>query len=99
MDEYEQLSLWEEYEPQVNDYVIWDKGEYGSDEGWVYFKCEEYITIETGIKPKPKDDYAKDHMHKYIHTLLLCQHQFWCQLKYIKSRKSQSPHHYSECED
>ena len=87
------------YDPQVNDYVIWDKGEYGSDEGWVYFKSEEYITIETGIKPKPKDDYAKDQLHKYVHTLLLCHHQFWGQLKYIKSRKSQCPHHYSECED
>ena len=28
----------EPYEPEVNDYVIWDKGEYGIDEGWVYFK-------------------------------------------------------------
>ena len=41
--------------PKVNDYVIWDKGEYGSDEGWVYFCCDEYITIETGVRPKPKD--------------------------------------------
>ena len=28
----------EPYEPEVNDYVIWDKGEYGKEEGWVYFK-------------------------------------------------------------
>jgi len=34
----------EPYVPKVNDYVIWDKGEYGSDEGWVYFFCDEYIT-------------------------------------------------------
>ena len=32
-------------DPKVNDYVIWDKGEYGSDEGWVYFCCEEYICL------------------------------------------------------
>ena len=100
MVEYEQLRLWEEYEPQVNDYVIWEKmGREEHDKGWVYFKCEEYITIETGIKPKPKDEYAKDQWHKHIHTLLLCHNQFWCQLKYVRKRTSQCPHHYSECED
>ena len=26
------------YEPEVDDYVIWDKGKHGKDEGWVYFK-------------------------------------------------------------
>ena len=47
------------YEPEVNDYVVWDRGEYGKDEGWVYFKGDpveeqqgfptpvRYITIET----------------------------------------------------
>ena len=72
----------EPYEPEVNDYVIWDKGEYGSDEGWVYFKGDKeepkkgfpnnprYITIETGIKPKPKCLVAKNDPHKFIHTLL-----------------------------
>ena len=38
MPDYVQLSLWKPYDPQVNDYVIWDKGKYGRDEGWVYFK-------------------------------------------------------------
>ena len=34
MPEYEQLRLWEEYEPQVNDYVIWEKmGHDTYDEG------------------------------------------------------------------
>ena len=48
MEEFEQLRFWEEYEPQVNDYVIWDKmGSANNDEGWVYFKSDEYITIET----------------------------------------------------
>ena len=105
MEEFEQLSLWEEYEPQVNDYVIWEKmGETNHDKGWVYFKGDEYITIETGIKPRPKCDYIEGNgksrvLHHNVHTLLLCPRQCWCQLKYIKSRKSQSPHHYSECED
>ena len=37
MPDYVQLPLWEPYDPQVNDYVIWDRGEYGKDEGGVYF--------------------------------------------------------------
>ena len=103
------------YEPEVDDYVIWDRGEYGIDEGWVYFKGDEvdnetriksgwnpvarYITIETGVRPKPPDQYTKNERHKMIHTLLLCHSQFWDQLKYIKSRKSVNPKHYSECDD
>ena len=89
----------EQYEPEVDDYVIWHHPDGTIDKGWVYFKCEEYITIETGIKPKPKDEYAKDQRHQHIHTLLLCHNQFWCQLKYVRKRTSQCPHHYSECED
>ena len=88
------------YEPEVNDYVVLDRGEYGKDEGWVYFKgdpvedikgfstCPRYITIETGVKPKPYCEYAKNDRHKYIHTLLLCYEQDWPHLKYVKSRKS-----------
>ena len=54
MEGFEQLQLWEDYEPQVDDYVIWEKvGDDNYDEGWVYFKSDEYITIETGIKTKP----------------------------------------------
>ena len=102
----------EPYEPEVNDYVIWDKGQYGIDEGWVYFKCpliEEnkgfrtnprYITIETGVKPKPKDQYEKNPRHKMIHTLLLCYEDEWKNLKYVRAR---TPHeqieHYSQCDD
>ena len=56
------------YEPNVNDYVIWDQGEYGKVEGWVYFKGDpvdnekrikegwkpltRYITIEIGVRDK-----------------------------------------------
>ena len=88
MDEYEQLTLWEEYEPQVDDYVIWDKGVDDCNQGWVYFKCEEYITIETGIKLKPPCAVSNS-KHKYIHTLLLCPSQSWHELKYVKSREKQ----------
>ena len=86
------------YIPKVNDYVIWDRGEYGKDEGWVYFYDEEYITIETGVKPRP-DAECEGSRHQFIHTLLLCHAQFWKDLQYVKSRKSSNPKHYSECED
>lgn len=86
------------YEPEVDDYVVWDQGEYGYDEGWVYFKCDEishdlkgrpharYITIETSVKPKPKCRYTKNEQHKMIHTLLLCYEKDWKNLKCIKKR-------------
>ena len=48
MPDYVQLPLWKPYDPQVNDYVIWDRGEYGKDEGWVYF-CLLYTS------PSPRD--------------------------------------------
>ena len=102
MDEYEQLCLWEDYKPKVNDYVIWDKGEYGIEEGWVYFYDDEYITIETGVKPKPNCMYSsgKPMKHKMIHTLLLCYEQDWWQLKYVRSRTPvEQIQHYSQCDD
>ena len=87
----------EPYVPQVNDYVVWDKGEYGKDEGWVYFYDDEYITIETAVKSKP--DCGPKDKHKFIHTLLLCYHWNWHELKYIKSRECSHPQHYSECDN
>mgnify|MGYP003136997295 CR=1 FL=1 len=93
------------YEPEVGDYVIWEGKNYDEhDEGWVYFKCPEmlenvkeglqrYITIETGIRPRPiceteekLNPKMRSPRHKYIHTLLLCYQQDWSQLKYIHSR-------------
>ena len=102
MPEYEQLRLWEDYLPKVNDSVIWERGKYGSDEGWVYFCCEKYITIETGVRPKPKEtlDCKSSNHHRMIHTLLLCYSESWHELQYIKSR---TPYerigHYSQCDD
>ena len=78
----------EPYIPKVNDYVVWDKGKYGKDEGWVYFTCDEYITIELGVKPKPYCEHAKNDRHKMIHTLLLCYESQWHELKFVKRRKS-----------
>ncbi len=59
-----------------------------------------YITIETGVRPKPNCDYAKNDPHKYIHTLLLCYEQNWWQLEYVKSRTPvERIQHYSQCDD
>tara|TARA_B100000287_G_scaffold257797_1_gene242320 strand:+ start:7253 stop:7600 length:348 start_codon:yes stop_codon:yes gene_type:complete len=89
------------YEPEVDDYVVWDKGEYGKDEGWVYFKCppvEEkkgfrtnprYITIETSVKPKPYCEHEKNPRHKMIHTLLLCYEADWKDLQFVRHRRKE----------
>jgi len=87
------------YVPKVDDYVIWER--HGQrDEGWVYFvgdppikkrgfpTCPQYITIETGVKPKPSCMYSsgKPMRHKMVHTLLLCYESDWKDLKYVKTR-------------
>jgi len=72
------------YEPQVNDYVIWSKGV----EGWIYFKCEDYVTIEAAIWPKDEQNYLDCSIHKNERVLVVCYHDQWCDLKYIRSRKS-----------
>ena len=93
------------YEPQVDDYVIWNRPNGDIEEGWVYFKGDpvdnekrikqgwntvsRYITIETGVKPKPNCVYTsgKPMRHKMIHTLLLCVEECWNELEYVKNRR------------
>ena len=103
------------YEPEDDDYVIWDRGEYGIDEGWVYFKGDKvdnekrvkdgwkpvarYITIETAIRPKPECQYSKNDPHKYIHTLLLCYESYWHELEFIKRRNGKNIQHYSQYDE
>jgi hypothetical protein len=70
------------YNPKVNDYVKWSKGA----EGWVYFKCSEYITIETDIRPKECENGCP--LHSNYHVLILCYRDQWKDLTYIKSRQS-----------
>ena len=67
------------YYPQVNDYVKW-KGL----EGWVYFKCDEYITIEIGVKDKTDDLVPQ---HKKTHCCVLCFPENWNELEYVKNRR------------
>ena len=72
------------YRPEVNDYVKWSKGV----EGWVYFKCNEYITIEQSVKPKDCENFKACCLHKNERVLVLCYHSQWNELTYVKSRKS-----------
>ena len=62
------------YEPQVDDYVIWNRPNGDIEEGWVYFKGDpvdnekrikdkwnpvsRYITIETNVRDKPDCFYT-----------------------------------------
>ena len=72
------------YEPQVNDYVKWKKGV----EGWVYFKDEEYITIEYNVRPKDDVNIECCPIHKNNRLLVVCYKQCWNELEYITSRES-----------
>ena len=101
------------YEPQVDDYVIWNRPNGDIEEGWVYFKgdkmekkrgfreCPRYITIEVAVRDKPNCMYSsgKDMEHKKIHTLLLCYDCYWDQLEYVKHRRTREIQHYSQYDD
>ena len=94
----------EKYVPEVNDYVIWTNDLGTIDEGWVYWKgtpvdnkqrekfgwrpLHNYITIETGLREKPKCEYNKRDPHKHIHILVCCYEHQWHQLQFVKRRKS-----------
>ena len=71
------------YIPKVNDYVKWEtKGQ----EGWVYFKCDDYITIETRVWEKDQENYEHCKLHRNERVLVLCYYYQWSELEYIKSR-------------
>lgn len=72
------------YNPQINDYVIWAKG----IEGWIYFKCKEYLTIEVSVRPKDDENYEACCLHRNERLLVICYHNQWKELTYVKSRKS-----------
>lgn len=72
------------YVPLVDDYVKWHPTHGPVLQGWIYFKCDKYITIEIGVKDKP-DDYV--HFHKKTHCCVLCFPENWHQLEYIKTRR------------
>ena len=72
------------YDPQVNDYVKWTS----NVEGWVYFKDQEYITIEVNVRPKTCENYAACVLHRNDRLLVLCYNDRWNELVYVKSRES-----------
>lgn len=74
------------YVPQINDYVIWNDGK--GVEGWVYFKDDAYITIETCVWEKDEENYACCSLHRNDRILVLCYHSQWSQLEYVRSRES-----------
>lgn len=74
------------YEPQVNDYVVWNNGK--GVEGWVYFKDKEYITIEELVRPKDKTNYKACSIHRNDRLLVICYKEQWSELEYVKTRES-----------
>jgi hypothetical protein len=72
------------YRPKVNDYVKWKS----YIEGWVYFKCNDYITIETLVQPKDELNYNASRIHANNRLLVLCYSNQWAELNYVKSRES-----------
>lgn len=72
------------YTPKVNDYVVWDE----RVEGWVYFKCKDYITIEQYVRPKDPENYQHCNLHRNERLLVLCFRNDWKDLTYIRTRES-----------
>ena len=75
------------YIPEVNDYVQWKQ-----HEGWVYFKCDEYITIEIGTNDKNCQQLINGTHHKKDHILLVCHYWCWNEVKYVKTRNLNHEH-------
>ncbi len=108
------MSSEQSYEPEVNDYVIWERDIHGRteiDEGWVYFKGDKippkkgfntparYITIETHVRDKDPEQLKDSPLHTKVHTLLLCYEQCWGELKFVKRRESPLIQHYSQYDE
>ena len=73
------------YIPNINDYVEWKSR---VREGWVDFKCNDYITIETRVWEKDQQNYEHCSIHRNDRVLVLCYYTQWNELTYVKSRKS-----------
>lgn len=72
------------YSPRLNDYVKWKKG----IEGWVYFVDQQYITIETNVKPKDQEDLRHSPLHRNKRLLVLCYKEQWGELKQVGYREN-----------
>jgi hypothetical protein len=71
------------YSPKVDDYVTWKN----DVEGWVYFKCSQYITIEAYVRPKTPESYAHSSIHRNDRLLILCYSNQWNELTYSHTRE------------
>lgn len=76
------------YRPKVNDYVKWTDSLGRVTEGWVYFVCDDYITIEIGVRCKDEENIKHCSLHEKTHTLVLCFLKNWKELEYVKTRSS-----------
>ena len=74
------------YQPQLDDYVKWNKKEH-TVEGWVYFVDTAYITIETRVIPKNPEDLQHGTYHQNNHCLVVCYPEAYHQLEYVKNRR------------
>lgn len=70
------------YIPEINHYVKWNK----DIEGWVYFKCKSYITIEVLVRPKDDENYKNCRIHRNERLLVICYSGQFNELEYIKKR-------------
>ena len=82
------------YIPQVDDYVKWTRSTGMVDEGWVYFKCDETLSIEVGVRDKPVCQYTREEKHKKIHILVVCPSYQWDELEYVKNRRNNNVDEY-----
>tara|TARA_A100001201_G_scaffold125094_1_gene109320 strand:- start:691 stop:996 length:306 start_codon:yes stop_codon:yes gene_type:complete len=75
------------YLPQIDDYVKWNHNGQ-CDEGWVYFTCPDYITIEVRVKDKCEQNIIDCPIHKKTHVLVVCHSWYWNELEYVNNRRS-----------
>jgi hypothetical protein len=68
------------YEPKINDRVKWK-----DHEGWVYFICSDYFTLELSVRPKNDNQGSP---HKKHHILLLVYNRFYDEVQYLGHRQS-----------
>lgn len=76
------------YTPRVDDYVIWHT-QPNNISGWVYFRCDDYISIEIRVKDKCEQNIKDCPIHKKTHVLVVCYTQFWNELEYVKNRRDE----------
>ena len=77
------------YKPRLDDYVKWNRSSGSTDEGWVYFVSDEYISIEVLAKCKTDENVKDCPLHKKIHVLVVCQKWYWDELEYVSNRRGE----------